>query len=80
MVREIGAADDALERAVGVDHREPLDVAIVFALARVKQDLRQSLDAYGLTASVGTDRIYLTLPTALAAYQAWKPGAGTGAE
>ena len=44
---------------------------IVFALARVKQDLRDDLDAYGLTASVGTDRIFPTLPTAVAAYRRW---------
>jgi sulfate permease, SulP family len=45
---------------------------IVFALARVKHDLLDDLDAYGLTASVGTDRIFPTLPTALAAYQQWR--------
>ncbi|SEL81255.1 SulP family inorganic anion transporter [Streptacidiphilus jiangxiensis] len=44
---------------------------IVFALARVKQDLRGDLDAYGLTESVGVARIFPTLPTALAAYRAW---------
>ncbi|MFJ2592412.1 sulfate permease [Streptomyces erythrochromogenes] len=45
--------------------------SITFALARVKQDLRDDLDAYGLTASVGESRIFPTLPTAVAAYQAW---------
>jgi high affinity sulfate transporter 1 len=45
---------------------------IVFALARVKQDLLDELDAYGLTASIGTDRIFPTLPTAVAAYQEWR--------
>ncbi|MFE2521341.1 SulP family inorganic anion transporter [Streptomyces mirabilis] len=44
---------------------------IVFALARVKQDLRDDLDAFGLTESIGTDRIFPTLPTALAAYREW---------
>ncbi|MEU2489740.1 sulfate permease [Streptomyces sp. NPDC007883] len=44
---------------------------IVFALARVKQDLRAALDAYGLTASVGEDRIFPTLPTAVEAYRSW---------
>ncbi|MFD3450650.1 SulP family inorganic anion transporter [Streptomyces sp. NPDC058691] len=44
---------------------------IVFALARVKQDLLDDLDAYGLTEAVGRDRIFPTLPTALAAYAAW---------
>lgn len=33
---------------------------IVFALARVKQDLREDLDAYGLTESVGADVIFPT--------------------
>ncbi|MEU8433247.1 sulfate permease [Streptomyces sp. NPDC029216] len=45
---------------------------IVFALARVKQDLRKPLDTYGLTAAVGPDRIYPTLPTAVAAYRRWQ--------
>lgn len=44
---------------------------IVFALARVKQDLRDDLDAFGLTEAIGTDRIFPTLPTARAAYQEW---------
>ncbi|GAA4712369.1 SulP family inorganic anion transporter [Phytohabitans rumicis] len=45
---------------------------IVFALARVKQDLLDDLTAFGLTASVGADRIFPTLPTAVAAYQEWR--------
>ncbi|MET7403400.1 SulP family inorganic anion transporter [Dactylosporangium sp. NPDC005572] len=54
---------------------------VVFAMARVKRDLQDELDAFGLTASVGTDRIFPTLPTAVAAYQEWrrhhdKPAAG----
>jgi high affinity sulfate transporter 1 len=45
---------------------------IVFALARVKQDLLDDLDAYGLTKAVGRDRIFPTLPTAVAAYEQWQ--------
>lgn len=48
---------------------------VVFAMARVKQELRDSLDAYGLTASVGEDRIFPTLPTALAGYEQWRTSA-----
>ncbi|MGW3665056.1 SulP family inorganic anion transporter [Streptomyces sp. NPDC005141] len=44
---------------------------IEFAMARVKQDLRDDLDAYGLSTSVGEDRIFPTLPTAVAAYRSW---------
>ncbi|MFD3925586.1 SulP family inorganic anion transporter [Streptomyces sp. NPDC058614] len=44
---------------------------VVFALARVKQDLLDDLEAYGLTESVGEDLIFPTLPTALAAYREW---------
>ncbi|SFF98617.1 SulP family inorganic anion transporter [Streptomyces mirabilis] len=44
---------------------------IVFALARVKQELRDDLDAFGLTEAIGTERIFPTLPTALAAYREW---------
>lgn len=49
---------------------------IVFALARVKQDLRTELDAYGLSASVGENRIFPTLPMAVAAYQTWREDDG----
>ncbi len=54
---------------------------IVFALARVKQDLLADLDAFGLTAKVGRDRIFPTLPTAVAAYEEWRrrPPPGTTA-
>ena len=41
---------------------------IVFAMARVKQDLRDSLAAAGLLAKIGEDRIFMTLPTALEAF------------
>ncbi|AVV45888.1 SulP family inorganic anion transporter [Streptomyces sp. ID05-04B] len=44
---------------------------IVFALARVKQDLWDDLEKYGLAASVGGDHVFPTLPTAVAAYRAW---------
>ncbi|GAA2746859.1 SulP family inorganic anion transporter [Kitasatospora cinereorecta] len=50
---------------------ELVERGIVFALARVKQDLRDDLDRYGMTASVGEDRIFPTLPTAAAAYREW---------
>jgi SulP family sulfate permease len=45
---------------------------IVVALARVKQDLLDDLEAYGLADSIGRDLLFPTLPTALAAYRAWR--------
>jgi sulfate permease, SulP family len=42
---------------------------IVFAMARVKHDLRDSLEAAGLLEKIGEDRIYPTLPTAVDAYK-----------
>jgi SulP family sulfate permease len=53
----------------------------VFALARVKQDLLAALDAYGLSAAIAADRIFPTLPTAVAAYRKWSqtnPGTSQG--
>jgi high affinity sulfate transporter 1 len=44
---------------------------VVFALARVKQDLRVELEAAGLVGRVGEERIFPTLPTAVAAYVDW---------
>ncbi|MFH7598963.1 sulfate permease [Streptomyces racemochromogenes] len=58
--------------AVEALRTELVERNIVFALARVKHDLRTPLDAYGLTAAVGPDRIYPTLPTAVAAYRRWQ--------
>ncbi|MFB0631028.1 SulP family inorganic anion transporter [Streptomyces sp. AB3(2024)] len=58
--------------AVEALRTELVERHIVFALARVKQDLRDPLDAYGLTATIGRDRIYPTLPKAVEAYRAWQ--------
>jgi SulP family sulfate permease len=44
---------------------------IVFAMARVKQDLRTDLDAAGFVERVGGDRLFPTLPTAVEAYIRW---------
>ena len=44
---------------------------IIFALARVKQDLLDDLEAFGLTRKIGAERIFPTLPTAVAAYRQW---------
>ncbi|MEU1999389.1 sulfate permease [Nocardia gamkensis] len=43
---------------------------IVFAMARVKRDLRDALDASGLTSKIGERYLFPTLPTAVAAYHA----------
>ncbi|MEV0293781.1 sulfate permease [Nocardia sp. NPDC050710] len=43
---------------------------IVFAMARVKQDLRADLDAAGLTSRIGAGHLYPTLPTAVEAFSA----------
>ena len=42
---------------------------IEFAMARVKQDLRDALQAAGLVDKIGEDRIFMTLPTAVEAYR-----------
>jgi sulfate permease, SulP family len=42
---------------------------IVFAMARVKQDLRDELEAAGLLDKIGEGRIFMTLPTAVEAYR-----------
>ena len=42
---------------------------VEFAMARVKQDLRDSLEAAGLVDKIGEDRIFMTLPTAVEAYR-----------
>lgn len=44
---------------------------IIFALARVKQELLDDLRAYGLAQKVGEENIYPTLPTAVEGYHRW---------
>ena len=47
---------------------------IVVAFARVKQELYRQLQRAGVVARVGAEHFYPTLPTALAAFQAWSAG------
>jgi sulfate permease, SulP family len=44
--------------------------SVVFGMARVKQDLRDDLAAAGLVERIGEERIFPTLPTAVAGYVA----------
>ncbi|MGK2903361.1 MAG: sulfate permease [Mycobacterium sp.] len=60
-------AVDALE---GV-RRECNRRGIVFAMARVKQDLREALRAAGMLDEIGYGHLFMTLPTAVAAYRRW---------
>jgi SulP family sulfate permease len=60
-------AIDALEEL-----RQELDRrGIVFAMARVKQDLHDDLRPSGFVDRVGEDRVFMTLPTAVREYVRW---------
>ncbi|HYO01231.1 MAG TPA: sulfate permease [Mycobacterium sp.] len=58
-------AVDALEQL----RRDLNRRGIVFAMARVKQDLRDDLEVAGFLGRVGEDRIFATLPTAVDAFR-----------
>ena len=45
---------------------------VVFALARVKQDVLALLSAYGIADRIGADRLFPTLPAAEEAFRAWE--------
>ncbi len=60
----------ALE-AVEAVREELARAGTVFAMARVKHDLLARLESFGLAEKIGRDRLYPTLPTAVAAYEAW---------
>jgi sulfate permease, SulP family len=60
-------AVDALEEV----RRTLAERDIVFALARVKFELREILASAGFVDRIGEDRIFATLPTAVEAYQHW---------
>ncbi|HSN43839.1 MAG TPA: SulP family inorganic anion transporter, partial [Propionibacteriaceae bacterium] len=47
------------------------DQGIIFAMARVKTDLKDQLEASGFLDKVGDDRVFPTLPTAVTAYREW---------
>ena len=59
---------------------------VVFAMARVKQELRDDLQRAGFLETVREDRIFMTLPTAVQAYVEWSianlgaPPSGFGPE
>jgi MFS superfamily sulfate permease-like transporter len=52
-------------------HAELERQGVVFAMTRVKQDLRNQLAKAGLIDTLGADHIFMTLPTAVAAYRNW---------
>jgi SulP family sulfate permease len=61
----------------GADALEELRVelakrGIVFALARLKQDLRDQLVRTGLLERIGEEHIFMTMPTALEGFQQWE--------
>jgi sulfate permease, SulP family len=60
-------AVDALEEV----RKTLAERGIVFALARVKMDLREDLAPTGLIDRIGEDRLFPTLPTAVSAYEEW---------
>jgi SulP family sulfate permease len=59
---------DALENL----RRELAKREIVFGLARLKTELKQTLAAAGFLDKIGENRVYATLPTAVEAYQDWR--------
>ncbi len=60
-------AVDTLEQL----RRTLTDQGVVFALARVKMEVREQLAAAGFVSAVGDDRIFATLPTAVAGFAEW---------
>ena len=58
---------DALDELVAELRRR----GVQFAMARVKQDLLDDLEAAGFVDRVGNDRLFPTLPTAVQAYLSW---------
>jgi sulfate permease, SulP family len=60
----------ALE-AVNAVREELTADGVVFALARVKQDLLARLKSFGLADKIGDDLLFPTLPTAVDAYLRW---------
>jgi high affinity sulfate transporter 1 len=64
---DVTAADALDELRLALGRRD-----VVFAMARVKRDLYDQLTAAGFIQRLGPDRIFPTLPTAVAAYTRWQ--------
>ena len=60
-------AIDALEEV----RKTLADRGVVFALARAKFEVREILASTGFVARIGEDRVFMTLPTAVSAYEQW---------
>ncbi|MBK1787385.1 SulP family inorganic anion transporter [Prauserella cavernicola] len=60
---DVTGADAVEQLRAELSHR-----GITFAIARVKQDLRDKLVAAGLAERIGTEYLFMTLPSAIAAY------------
>jgi sulfate permease, SulP family len=63
--------DSTAADALTALHTELHRQGVVFAMARVKQDLRDQLAKTNLIDTIGQDRIFMTLPTAVTAYRNW---------
>jgi MFS superfamily sulfate permease-like transporter len=63
--------DSTAADALAALHAELEHRGAVFAMTRMKQDLRDQLARIGLIDTIGQDRIFMTLPTAVAAYRSW---------
>lgn len=61
---DLTAVDTLVELRARLEAR-----GITFVMARVKQDLRDDLARAGFLAVVGEDRVFATLPTAVAAFE-----------
>ena len=62
----------AVDALAGV-HEELTGQRIVFAIARMKHELRSDLERTGLLQRIGEDHIFPTLPTAVAAFRQCRP-------
>jgi SulP family sulfate permease len=64
-------ADYTAMEALASLHSELTGQGIVFALARVKVELRDEFRAFGLAGKIGEEHFFPTLPTAVEAYRRW---------
>jgi sulfate permease, SulP family len=67
-------AVDALEEV----RKTLAERGIVFALARVKFEVREILASTGFIDGIGEDKVFMTLPTAVRAYEKWYAGRHRG--
>jgi MFS superfamily sulfate permease-like transporter len=69
----MGDIDYSGSETLGAVHEELASQGVTLVLADVDEKVRRELDAYGLTARIGGEHVFPTIPAMIAAFPAAAP-------